>query len=1015
MLGQPTSSGPPESAAARLRIYVLGPPRVEWRDHSVTIARRQVRALLYYLGASLQSVPRECLCGLFWPDAQESIARNNLSRLVSMLHGALPHPELLITSEDQLGLDRQQTWSDSCTFEQLWTEWKATGHSACLAEAVGLYHGSFLTGFSLPDCPEYEAWLTTERQRCERIALQVLEALVDDYATKGEYTSAITCAQRYLEIDDLSEEIHRRLIELYALVGDRAAALRQYEHVVAVLERELGLDPLPETQAAYRAVQAGQAPRRISPTISPVEAHISSPDVPLVGREDAWHALEEAFGRARNSRGQVVLISGEAGIGKSRLMQDFCNSVQRQCILLTGAGYPETQTSPYQPIVEALRSGLSMEPFNLEAYPGWLAEASRLLPELRSLHPGLPEPSASEPGWARARLFESLEMILTGMAAGVRPVLLCLDDLHWADPATLDWLAYLGHHLATRRLLILGVYRSEEATTVAELRNRLARHGVLHEVSLAGLDEPAVYRLLCHFDTGFCDRAALAGRMCTATGGNPFFLLETARALIESGQHLGRAISPEDITLPDSVRSAVQVRVQRLSPAARQVLESAAVLGTVFDFDTARLTSGRQEGEAIEALEELLSRQLLVAHNGGYRFRHELTREAIYVGLSYHRRRLLHRRASETLEKLRPTDAATLARHLELADQPGRAARYALQAGLAARAVYAHVEAHQWSDRALALLEREAPSLRDTKAMTDNLRARVEALNLRGGALRLIGDMAAYARDLEEERRLAIQLGNGRALAHLSQRQAHAHRWFCRYAQALAVAEEGICLSQTAGDRWLEGMCWREVGLAARALGEYGRAESALRRALDLIDAPEHVEVRVHVLGNLSTLYLYEGDFSRALDVAQQALTLCEQAQLQLECRVPLGDIGAAAAALGDRELARCCLEESLTIARQVSDRTQEIFCQGHLGWLEVQEGRPGAALKHLAAALALAEEIDSRAEQSWLHAGLAEAHSLAGDRPLALAHARRALALAEETGRANDQKQARETVEKSR
>ena len=388
------------------------------------------------------------------------------------------------------------------------------------------------------------------------------------------------------------------------------------------------------------------------------------------------------------------------------------------------------------------------------------------------------------------------------------------------------------------------------------------------------------------------------------------------------------------------MRSAVQARVGRLSPTARQVLEAAAVLGTVFDFDAARLTSGRQEGEAIAALEELLARQLLVAHNGGYRFRHELTREAIYLDLSYQRRRLLHRRAGETLAGLRPTDAAILARHLELADQPGRAARYALQAGLTARNVYAHVEARQWSDRTLVLLEREASSLQDPQAITGNLRARVEALNLRGWALRLIGDMAAYARDLEEEGRLAVQLGDGRALAHLRQRQAHVQRWFCRYAQALDAAEEGVRLSQAARDRWLEGMCWREAGLAARALGEYGRAESALLRALDLIDAPEQVGVRVHLLGNLSTLYLYEGDFRRALDTAQQALSQCEQAQLVLERRVPLGDIGAAAAALGDKELARRCLEESLAIARQVSDRTQEILCLGHLGWLEVQEGQ---------------------------------------------------------------------------
>ena len=203
------------------------------------------------------------------------------------------------------------------------------------------------------------------------------------------------------------------------------------------------------------------------------------------------------------------------------------------------------------------------------------------------------------------------------------------------------------------------------------------------------------------------------------------------------------------------------------------------------------------------------------------------------------------------------------------------------------------------------------------------------------------------------------------------------------------------------------------MGLAARALGEYGRAQSALQGALDLLGAPEHVEVRVHVLGHLSTLYLYEGDLCRALDVARQALTLCEQAQLQFERRVPLGDIGAAAAALGDRELARRCLEESLVIARQVSDRTQEIFCQGHLGWLEVQEGAPRAAREHLAAALALAEEIDSHAERSWLHAGLAEAHSLAGDQTQALGHAQCAVALAEASGCAHDRRLSEETLAK--
>lgn len=1001
----------PESAQADLQVHFLGPPGIAWRGDPLQLLRRQARALLYRLADSPQLVARERICFLFWPDAPEVTARSNLSRLISIIRGALPDPALLISSDDRIGLARQGLWSDTQAFEQDWAAWKAGGQPSALQQAVTLYRGSFLEGFSLPDSTEFEAWLTTERQRWERLALQALAALVDDQASRGENANAIAYAQRYLAIDPLNEPIHRQLIMLYALTGDRAAAARQYERLAAILEQELGLEPLPETQAVHREVQAGGAPWAFSPAPPPYRSIAGQPDVPLVGREDAWRTLDEVYSRTCGGRGKVVLISGEAGIGKSRLMQDFCASVQGRCTLLTGACYPETQVSPYQPLVEALRSGPSLRMLGSGANPACLSEASRLLPELRALHTGLPEPPVSEPGWARARLFEALAMILSSMAWCARPLLLVLDDLHCADPATLDWLAYMGHHLVSRRLMILGSYRSEEATPVAQLRDRLARHGVLREILLAGLDQKATYRLLCHFDADFCDRIALAERMGAATGGNPFFLLETARALIESGQRPGQAASPESIALPESVRSVVQARVKLLGPAARQLLEAAAVLGAAFDFDLARMVAGRQEGEAIEAFDELLSRQLLATHDGGYRFRHELAREAIYLDLSLYRRHLLHRRAAQGLLKLRSADAATLARHLELAEQPGQAAHYALRAGLVARQLYAHVEARQWSDRALALLDREASSLVDPPAISANLLARVEALNLRGWALRLVGDMAAYAADLEEEGRVALQLGDDRALAHLRHRQAYAHRWFCRYARALQVAEEGLHLSQAARDRRLEGMCWREVGLAARSLGQYPRAETALLHAWKLLDAPDQAGLRVHVLGHLSTLYLYAGDFPRALDLAQQALALCEKAQLALERRVPLGDLGAAAAALRDGETARRCLEESLVLARQVADRTQEILDLGHLGWLDLQEARAGAACQHLAAALSLAEEINSLGEQSWLHAGLAEAHNLAGDRFQALSHAQCALAIAEASGCVRDQELSEEVL----
>ena len=425
-----------------------------------------------------------------------------------------------------------------------------------------------------------------------------------------------------------------------------------------------------------------------------------------------------------------------------------------------------------------------MRRFEFDAYPPWLAELAQLFSELRPLHPGLPP--AGEPDWARARLFEALETLLLRLAEGASATVLCLDDLHWADSATLDWLAYLGRRLHSRPLLIVGAYRNEDADRLAELRNSLAKQGALCELRLEGLDSQSVLEMLQHLGGRVSQDASLVDRLSEATGGNPFFLLETLRTLAETGDPLDPPPGWPDIPLPDSVRQAVEMRVQRLSSTARQVLEAAAVLGLPFAFDTLHLTAGRQEMETVDGLDELVARQLLVEQAGCYHFRHDMVRDAVASGLSTYRRRLLHRRAAEAVERLHSEDATALARHFERAELPGKAARYALQAGLAAKKVYAPVEARMNFDHALALLGQEAAGLSEPEAIAANRRLRVQALGERGWALRLLGDMAAYARDLEQEARLAELLGDSDTLAHLRWRQASAHLWFCRHDEARA-------------------------------------------------------------------------------------------------------------------------------------------------------------------------------------------------------------------------------------
>ncbi len=998
---------PPE-----IQIYLLGPPRVEWHSKPLAIPRSQARALLYRLATEPRPIPRETLCFLFWPDTSEGTAWGNLSRLVSMLHHALPLPEALVTAEDQIGLDRQLVQSDAHFFRQLRDDWKTTGDIASLRYAADLFDGPFLAGFSLPSSREFETWAATEREYWNRMILEVLTALVEDQATKREVASAIGYAQRYLAIDSLSEEIHRRLIELYALAGDRAAALRQYEQCLTVLERELGVDPLPETQAIYRAVLRGQMPYQVSPTVMPAAAALPAVNVPMFGRKTSLDRLEAAFASIQSGHSQVILLSGEPGIGKSRLMHEFAARVQHQALVLIGACYAETQGSPYQPIIETLRPWLNMTSLALPTYPEWLAEIAQLWPELRAAHPGLAKPPPSEPGWARTRLFEALAMLTMALAGATRPVVWCLDDLHWADPATLDWLVYLAHRRWARPLLVLGTCRREDADKTTGLAKVLYLPGAFYVLTLDGLDRTAMVELLQYLDHELGQDDAVTDRLSQITGGNPFFLLEMLQALRVSSAGLRQPTVSGDIAVPASVQLLVRTRVHHLGEPARQVVEGAAVLGRVFSFNAVTLTAGRPEMETVSALEELVMHDFLVEEEGRYRFRHELVQEAVYQGISHQRRRLLHRRAGEVLKTLNPADSAALARHFERADQPGQAARHALQAGLAARKVHAHVQARLWSDRALTLLEREIQSLRDPQALAANLRARIEALGLRGWALRLVGDMTAYVHDLEEESRLVEQLGDPATLAHLRRRQARAHCWFCRYEQALDAAEEGVRLSQNVGSRYLEGLCWREAGLALRALGDYDQAEAAMVHALNLLDKQEQAGLRVHVLGNLSTLNCFRGDCAQGITLARQALALCEEAGLAQERRIALGDLGAAAAALGDTIVARQCLVESLAIAGQVSDHTQEIFCLGHLGWLDVQEQRTDQAIDHLQAALALAQQINSCAEQPWLHAGLAMVLWLTGDPDTARNHAQQAIALADTIRRAYDQHLARQVLD---
>lgn len=262
-------------------------------------------------------------------------------------------------------------------------------------------------------------------------------------------------------------------------------------------------------------------------------------------------------------------------------------------------------------------------------------------------------------------MLQALARLLMNLAGQHPPLILCLDDLHWADSSTLAWLEYITRQLKHAPILILGTYRIEEATRVAALRTELMRLGRLQEIRLAGLPPPEIVRLIRHLSNQNSGTEKFSQRLYRETGGNPFFLLELLRFLFETGRlwqdETGWSTDIDETTqdyhelpLPETIGEVVRARLRYLDPQVQQVLEAGAVIGLHFNFNLIRMVSGRQESEVVEALEALLARQLIIEDSGSYRFNHNLIRGVVYRDLSYGRRRLLQQRLDEALQRLYP-------------------------------------------------------------------------------------------------------------------------------------------------------------------------------------------------------------------------------------------------------------------------------------------------------------------------------------------------------------------------
>jgi hypothetical protein len=346
--------------------------------------------------------------------------------------------------------------------------------------AVDLHKSDFMLGVALRDSPEFDDWQYGQSERLRGVLPTILQQLVDKLVSDGDIVQAIDHVARWLSLDAMHEPAHRRLMELYAWSGDRGAALRQYRECVRVLDRELGVAPLDETSELYGAIKEGQL---LLPVVSQQQPSVpdvkrrTDPDVgyPLVGRSLKLQRLLGVHGSITTD-GRFAVIEGEAGIGKTRLAEDFCNRVTKLGSRIMHAQCYEGESRlAYGPITELVRSAVEDDVTN-ESLPGlpdhWFAEAARLVPELRHTRPTLPEPSPLTGPDAQSHFIEGLSR--TVVAACGRGGVLFIDDLQWADDATLDFITYLVRCTEGKPILVLLAWRTEDVGVDHRLRSLLA-------------------------------------------------------------------------------------------------------------------------------------------------------------------------------------------------------------------------------------------------------------------------------------------------------------------------------------------------------------------------------------------------------------------------------------------------------------------------------------------------------------------------------------------------------------